>query len=258
MPVIARGFSLVVSLWVLHRAGMLTARRPSFEELRQSWSGILAVGLPASLTNLIVPLTSALITGIVARFGKEAVAALSVCARIDLFAIMAVVALSTVIGPFVGQNIGAREIGRVRTGVVLGQRFSLLYGLGISLLLAIAARWIAPLFSDNTLVIQHIILYLSVAPIGYAARGIYALGNTVLNVMNEPLTASLVTLIQMFGVYLPMAFLGANWFGLIGAFGAIPLAYTVGGTVSYLLVRRKLARLESPADTPDLVSEVVR
>ena len=84
----------------------------------KSWGSILYVGLPAAATNLVVPLTTALITNLVSTYGETAVAALGVAARIDLL-IMVVVALSTVLGPFVGQNLGAKKFDRLWTGVVI-------------------------------------------------------------------------------------------------------------------------------------------
>lgn len=241
--VFARAISLFLGLWVLNRMKMLTLRIPTLRKLWTSWKSILSIGLPAAATNLVVPLSTALITQLVSTYGDEAVAGLGVSSRIDLFAIMVVVALSTVMGPFVGQNMGAGNYKRLATGVARGQRFSIFWGLGMLVLLGTSARWIAPIFSDNEKVIETIVLYLSIAPFGYAARCVYAIGNTILNVMDQPLIASGITLVQMFLVYLPMAYLGSYLFGLGGVFGALALAYFIGGTTSYLLVQKEIAKL---------------
>ena len=250
--VIARALSLLLGLLVLHRKDMLTRQIPSLSEAWASWRSILAIGLPASATNLVVPLTTALITSLVAGYGPEAVAALGVSSRIDLFAIMIVVALSSVIGPFVGQNLGAGQLERLRRGVFMSQRFGLLWGVAMLLLLGLSGRWIAPLFTDNPEVSAYIVLYLTIVPFGYMARCVYTLGNTILNVLNRPLLASAITLVQMFAIYLPMAYLGSLWLGLPGIFGALATAYTAGGTASYLLVRREIRlRLQAqPTLTP--------
>ncbi|MEO1451081.1 MAG: MATE family efflux transporter [Bacteroidota bacterium] len=209
---------------------------------------------------------AALITNLVSTYGKEAVAALGVSSRIDLFAIMVVVALSSVMGPFVGQNLGAGKLDRLRTGVKRAQKFGLFWGVAMLALIGLTAKWIAPIFTDNPEVIAVIVVYMSIVPFGYAARCVYALGNTILNVLNKPLLASGITLLMMFAVYLPMAYLGSSLFGIRGVFGAIALAYTLGGTASFLLVQREIKKLdtenlgrtnsveddlESDADAPD-------
>jgi Na+-driven multidrug efflux pump len=112
------------------------------------------------------------------------------------------------------------------------------------LLIGSLRHYIAPLFNDNEDVIKAIVLYLSIAPFGYAARCVYALGNTVLNVLNRPLHASAVTLIMMFVFYIPLGYLGSYLFGLGGVFAAIPIAFAVGGTVSYFTVQWALKKGE--------------
>ena len=236
--VIARGFSLVIGLWVLRRNHMLTPKLPSFAQALASWRSILYVGLPAAATNLVVPLTTALITNLVSQYGEDAVAALGVAARIDLFAIMVVVALSSVLGPFVGQNLGAKKFGRLITGVNHSQRFGLLWGLLMLAVIGLTKPYLAGLFTESPEVIDALVLYLTVVPFGYAFRCLYALDNTILNVLNRPLVASLITISMMFGVYLPMAYLGSELFGLIGVFSAIAIAYAAGGAASYFFVQK--------------------
>jgi len=236
--VLARAISLVLGLMVLNRKEMLSRQIPALPNLISSWKSILYVGLPAAATNLVVPLNTALITNLVSKYGAEAVAALGVSSRIDLFAIMAAVALSSVLGPFVGQNLGAKKLDRLETGVRRSQIFGVGWGILMLGVLGLGRYVIAPLFTENVKVIENIALYLAIVPFGYAMRCIYALDNTILNVMNKPLVASIITISMMFGVYLPVAYLGSHLFGLPGIFAAVAIAYTYGGGASYLMVRR--------------------
>jgi len=242
--VIARALSLVFGLYVLRRQNMLTRKIPDIKDLLESWRKILYIGGPASLTNLVVPLTTGLITSIVAGFGKEAVAALGVSSRIDLFAIMVVVALSSVLGPFVGQNLGAKKLDRLQQGVNISQRFGLVWGVLMLGILFFTGRYVGSLFTDNEEVIGHIALYLSIVPFSYSFRSIYALDNTILNVLNKPIMASIITITMMFGVYLPLAYAGAEYLGLAGVFGSIAVAYAYGGLLSYVLVKYQIFKIQ--------------
>ena len=253
---LSRALSLVLAIFILYRQNMLTrVIIPKIQELIASWKRVLHIGLPAAATNLVVPLTTALITRLVSTYGDPAVGGLGVSSRIDLFAIMVVVALSTVMGPYVGQNLGAGKLDRLKIGVWRSQKFSILWGLGMFVLFELSAPWIAPIFSKDPEVIDVIVLYLRIAPFGYAARCVYALGNTILNILDRPLTASAITLIQMFVVYLPMAYLGSYLFGLGGIFGAMALAYFTGGTVSFLLVRKEIRKLFATQTHPSALDE---
>lgn len=244
--VFARAISLVLSLYFLkYRDDLITFKRPPLKEMIESWKGILFIGLPAAATNLVVPFTTALVTSLVSSYGPAAVGALGVAARLDLLAIAVPVALSTILGPFIGQNMGAKRLDRVKESIKISMIFGLIWGGAMLLIIGSLRSFIAPLFNDDEKVIAAIILYLTIAPFGYAARSIYALGNTILNVLNRPLHASAVTLVMMFVFYIPLAYLGSYLFGLGGVFAAIPIAFTFGGTVSYLTVRWALTRGEA-------------
>lgn len=242
--VLARATSLVLGLIVLRKQDMLTPKVPDVSAALASWKSILHIGLPAAATNLVVPLNTALITNLVADYGKEAVAALGVSSRIDLFAIMAVVALSSVLGPFVGQNLGAKQMDRLQRGINQSQRFGLLWGLAMLAALGLGRYAVAPLFTESEKVIENIAIYLAIVPFGYAFRCIYALDNTILNVMNRPLTASAITISMMFGVYFPVAYVGSQLYGLPGIFAAVAIAYLYGGGLSYFFVRRVMKKTE--------------
>jgi Na+-driven multidrug efflux pump len=151
-------------------------------------------------------------------------------------------------GPFTGQNLGARNLDRLESGINLSQRFSFLWGLLMMGVVILLRRPIAGLFSEDPKVIEALVLYLSIAPIGYAFRCLYALDNTLLNVMDRPFTASGITITQMFGLYLPGAYLGAELFGLAGVFGAIPLTFLGGGLASLWFVQRQIKQLKQQED----------
>ena len=72
-----------------------------------SWRSILAVGLPATATNLIGPISTAIIVSLLAGYGKEAVAGFGIASRVEALSVIPLFALSASIGPFVGQNCGA-------------------------------------------------------------------------------------------------------------------------------------------------------
>jgi Na+-driven multidrug efflux pump len=79
-------------------------------------------------SSLIAPVTTAFITYQVAQFGQEAVAGFGIASRLEGLSLLALMALSAAITPFVGQNYGARLYERVQDGVHWCYRFSLVYG----------------------------------------------------------------------------------------------------------------------------------
>jgi putative MATE family efflux protein len=239
--VVSRAITLVVALWVLYyRDRMLTFELPAPKELIDSWKSILYIGLPVAGTRLLIPISMGVIYSLVASYGHEAVAAFGVGIRIEFFAMTVVFALSTVIGPFVGQNWGARRFDRVVQGVRYSNIFSLVWGVAMFVILALASRPIASLFNDDPHVISITMLFLWIVPIGYALFGVFLISTMTLNVLNKPGPAAVLMVIQMFGLYIPLAYMGSYLFGLPGIFGAIVLAYSLSGIASHFVLKRVL------------------
>ncbi len=240
--VVSRAITLVVALWVLYyRDRMLTFELPAPKELIDSWKSILYIGLPVAGTRLLIPISLGVIYALVASYGYEAVAAFGVGIRIEFFAMTAVFALSTVIGPFVGQNWGASRFDRVVQGVRYSNIFSRVWGVAMFAILALASRPIASLFNDDPQVISIIMLFLWIVPVGYALFGVFLISTMVLNVLNKPFPAAVLMVIQMFGLYIPLAYVGSYLFGLPGIFGAIVVAYSLSGIASHFVLKKVLA-----------------
>lgn len=240
---VARSITMVVALWVLIvRERMITFARPSVSDVLASWKEVLYIGIPTAGTNVIMPLTMGIITTLVSGYGPSAVAAFGTASRLDMFALTVVIALSTVLAPFVGQNWGAGKYDRVETAVTYSYWFVLAWGLSLFLLLMIVAMPVASLFTDAPEVIAIIVLYLSIVPLGYGFHGVVQLSNSVLNVLRRPFYAAALSIIQMFVLYIPLAYLGSALFGLTGIFGGAAIAYVVTGTGAYFLLKRIVLR----------------
>ncbi|MEL6546770.1 MAG: MATE family efflux transporter, partial [Myxococcota bacterium] len=101
---IARATTLVFTLYLLTiREKLVTLRRPSLSESLESWRAVLSVAIPAAAGNMISPIAVGFVTALLARYGPETVAAFGVGTRIEAFAAIPMLALSSAIGPVAGQ-----------------------------------------------------------------------------------------------------------------------------------------------------------
>ncbi len=248
--VFGRAITLIVSLLVLiHREKMITFQPISIKSLIHSWKQILYIGLPTAGTRIVIPIGMGVITRIIASYGPESVAGFGVCTRIEYFAIAVVMALSSVIGPFTGQNWGAGKIDRVALGVRYSKRFTLGWGLFIFILLALLAKPIVALFNSNPKIISTAAMYLRIVPLGYGLQGILLLSASVLNVLKRPLEAASISIFQMFFLYIPLAYLGSALMGLVGIFSAVVISYLIAGLIAqWVLVKIIMAEKKAIAE----------
>ena len=191
----------------------------------------------------------AVLTRMVVQFGEEAVAALGVGSRIESLALIGVAALSIAISPFIGQNYGAGNCDRIRSALRFGLRFSLGWGIAMFVILFSFAKVIAPIFNDDTAVIESAVLFLIILPISYGFLGISWLVNSAFNALNRPLRASIVILLHLFVFVLPLAYLGSKLNGLKGVFIGMAIGHVFVGISAYLMVHRLLAKVESEIQT---------
>ncbi len=240
--VVSRAFTLVASLWVLHRhEHLLTLEIPTLRELTTSWRRILHVGLPAAATNMVIPATMTVVTPLIASFGADAVAAFGAASRIEALSLIFFFALSAVIGPFVGQNFGARRYDRIRRALRSVYLFCLGFGLFLVVGFVLFGRPLAGLFSGEPRVIEIAAGYLLIMSLGYGMHGVVMSVAASCNSLGRPISALSLSLIRMLALFLPLAWLGSRIWGIngiwIGAATANVTAGAIGLVWSYRTTR---------------------
>ena len=109
--VLARAVTLILSLLALkYKEKMIDFSKHKIVEIIESAKEILYIGIPVAITNVLIPLSIGVLTRIAANFGPIAVASVGVGTRIEAFALVFVMALSSILVPFIGQNLGADKI----------------------------------------------------------------------------------------------------------------------------------------------------
>ncbi|NET05734.1 MAG: MATE family efflux transporter [Symploca sp. SIO2B6] len=251
--VISRATTLITSLMVLHfRERMILWSLPKLREVWGCWKTVLHVGLPAAGTNMITPISIGFITSLMASYGSEAVAGFGIASRVESFALIAVMALSASIGPFVGQNWGAKKYGRVNRALRYSFLFCLVWGILMALILSLAGSELASIFNSNPEVVAITAKYLMIVPISYAASGFILVSSSTFNALGTPLPSVVMTLTRMFFLYIPMAYLGSWLFKVNGVFAAASLSSLAVGIGAFFWNRRACStkaamKLEQPS-----------
>ena len=238
--------ALTASLWVLRKRKRMI-RLLIFDPKRtfDSWKQILYIGVPAMGTNVMEPVSMAIITRIIAKYGEPSVAAFGVGGRLEALCLIGLWALSTAMIPFVRHNFVAGNCNRIRAALQFGVKFSLIWGGVTFALLYLLSDIIAPIFNADKAVITSLVLFLHIVPISYGRYGISALVNSIFNALGKPLLASLIIMLHLFAFVLPLAYIGSKVYGLKGIFIGIAVGNGAGGLIAYLMVRKFLSSVEA-------------
>ncbi|MBF0383206.1 MAG: MATE family efflux transporter [Magnetococcales bacterium] len=243
---ISRAITFIASGYVLHyRLKLIDLSRLKPRELWQSWKKILYIGLPTAGTNMILPIAAGFITMIIANYGSDAVAAFGVASRIEMFFLIPFVALSAGLGPFMGQNFGARKFSRIKKAIKLTTVFALGWGGFSAVLLWFAGEAITQQINSAPKVVAYATLYMAVVPISYGAAGIIYTASAGFNALGYPLNATMLALGRTLFFSIPLAWLAHNIWGIIGVYSAISLANLTVGMLAYFWIANKINRYDS-------------
>ena len=243
--VIARGIGLVIILiFLIKRENLLTIHFGQVKSILSTWRNVLHIAGPASLTMLITPISIGFITKILAGFGKEAVAAFGVASRVEMFVLMIIMALSSVLIIFVGQNLSKKKFQRITDALNISLKFSMLWGAFIFVLLLFFGLAIASAFTHDVIVIEITKKYFYILGASYGLQGLVVLSTASFNGINKPYPSTLFSIIRMLVLYVPLAWLGSNLFGVYGVFWAGFIANVLVGILSYKYLFKTVKKMK--------------
>ncbi|SIQ06217.1 putative efflux protein, MATE family [Alkalispirochaeta americana] len=236
--VIARGSTMVAVLWILGSSRKMFPHRAERSGFLISSRRILFVGLPASLTNLALPISMGVVTRLISPFGAEAIAGFGVATRLESFSLVFTMALAMVFTPFVGQNLGAGKVHRAREGYRVAVILSLVWGVVVALVFGVAGRPIAGIFTDTGEVVVATTGYLRTLAPTFGLLGVVMVTSAAFNGLHRPFAAAAVAFMRLVGLYLPLALIGRSLGGLQGLFWGLAGANGIAGVAAVLIFRR--------------------
>ena len=231
---------VITLLYVTRRLHIFASPFAPLRIILSSWGHMLVIGIPAIVTNLVIPLSSGIVVSMIAVYGVDAVAGFGVAARIEPFAMLVFYSLSAVSSPFFGQNFGAGKLDRLVEARRLTTRFCLLYGLVLMLVMDVLAWPISGLFSETEAIRDVAVHYFWLVSWGYGAHGIVMTVNAAFNGTGRPLPGVLISSARVLFLFLPLALLGRWLFGIEGIFVASSTSNVLLAIVAYLWLGRHI------------------
>ena len=206
---------------------------------------IFATGLPSVITNFIITLVLIIYNHVLAPFGSLALGAMGICFRVNGLVNMVLFGIGFGIMPVVGFSQGARLYRRLRESVSLAVKVSTYFAAISSIILAIWAEPIVSIFTGDRVLIdiavQALRIYVSVlvlnAPITIYINMFIGLGKGAL--------AMYLLLVRDTILLIPLLILLSRWFGLTGAWTAVPIATIIAFFVIYACAQKELKRFAS-------------
>lgn len=192
---------------------------------------VLALAVPAVLTQVATPVGQAIITRMTAAHGEAAVAGMAIAGRLTPVAFGVIFALTGAIGPILGQNIGAGRMDRVRRAFLDALIFVGLVIMVVSAVLFMLRAPIADLFRAEGLTRDLVYLFCGPLALLWFFNGVIFVANAACNNLGRPFWSTLVNWGRHTLGTVPFAW----WFGQHWGAEGVLVGQAVGGVVFGLL-----------------------
>ncbi|WP_425038074.1 MATE family efflux transporter [Primorskyibacter sp. S187A] len=188
---------------------------------------ILAIAVPAILTQLATPIGQAYVTRAMAEYGEEAVAGMAIVGRLTPLAFGVIFALSGAVGPIIGQNAGAQRADRVQAAFRASLLFTALVVLFMSALLFVLREPIVAIFGAEGVTRELVFLFCGPLALVFFFNGALFVSNAAFNNLGHPFYSTATNWGRHTIGTVPFVMLGA-W--ALGAPGVL-IGQAVGGVV---------------------------
>ena len=231
--VIAQCFSAAACMiHMMKRYGFFRLTKADFRVPVKTIGMILAIGLPMCLQSLLLSIGDMTIASVVNSAGTDVVAAFATGSRIMYFVMMFCMQLAMAFSVFAGQNIGAKDIERIRRGF----RDTVCVMLGMSLVMGVVIL-LSGDFLIRTFISSQDAHLEAIIPLAKSMLRVYApsfvllgaiwLYNYTLRGMGDVLVPFLSSMVELV-MKVSLSIVLFRAFGHIGIWFANPIGWALG------------------------------
>ncbi len=209
---------------------------------------MLAIAVPAVLTNLATPVSNAFVAGTLARFGDETVAAIAIIDRLVPVAFGGVFALSGAVGPILAQNWGAGRFDRIHGVLRDGVLLTAVYVGLVWLALILAREPVTRLFYATGETADLIVFFCLISGAVWFFNGLLFVANASFNNLGFPLLSTAFNWGRATIGTMPFAIWGAQLAGPQGVIAGIGVGSLVFGLAALVTAFWTIDALERRAE----------
>lgn len=212
---------------------------------RDAVSGVLAIGVPASLGSILMSVSSIILNSHIVNYGDMAVAGIGVAVKVTMMTSMVCIGLGQGVQPLLGYCVGAKNWQRYKHVMRFALLFALLLSIVLTVLCYVFVAQIVGAFVTDKSALSYGIEFAKILLSTNVLFGVFYVLINALQAMGA-VTPSLIISISRQGlIYIPAMYLLEIAFGIKGLIWAQPIADVLSlvlAIVLYLGVKNKMAK----------------
>ena len=173
---------------------------------REIVSKILSLGIPTGIGQGVFSLSQFLVQSLTNSMGAAVMACSVVVLRIDSFSIMPYFSMGTAMTTYIGQNYGARQLGRIEKGTRQGVLMIICLSAGITALMLLFGRPLAGIFTKTEALKDLAVANLRILACGYILMGCSQTLQGYLRGIGSTVSTMVISLVTQICARIPLAY----------------------------------------------------
>ncbi len=249
--VIARLGMFLFTLFMVFKVHKLI-QKPQLNLFFKDIKLILKFAVPTILTNFATPLGGIFVLSTMAKFGDNAVAAYTFVGKIIPVAFAVLFALSGVVGPIIGQNLGAKRIDRVRNVLKDALLFTIIIVLTVSLFIFLIKDYMIVSFNLKQGSADLVLMFCSGFTLFFIFEGIIYCCNAVFNSLGHPIYSTYFNYAKIILGVIPFVWLLSANYGAKGVIIGQSIGPVLVSIVALLICFKLINKIELSNKTTKL------
>lgn len=191
---------------LLRMKDVIHLRFTYFKPNKSLLGSLLKIGLPSGFTQAIFSFAMVMVQALSNSMGYMVITANTAVMRIDGFAMMPNFTFGMAISTFVGQNIGARRLDRVREGSKAGVKLAVGTSITLVILLMLFGSSLLRLFTSTPAVLELGVAQIRILAIGYIAVAFTQVYGGIMRGAGDTMPGMWISLITTVLVRVPLAY----------------------------------------------------
>lgn len=208
----------------------ISLRRFAFD--KKLFSEAMKLGIPSGIQQALFSIGIMVMQSLVNGYGSNFMAGFNGANKIDSFAFMPIQSFATAITTYTGQNVGAGDYGRVKSGMRAGNILSLITCVALAGIVYLLSDVLMRMFNQNPDVISAGMTYLHTVLPFYPLLALSFMYNSVMRGAGEMIVPMISSFIGLWLARIPAAYLLAAWFGRDAIFYSYGVGWFFGVLIS--------------------------
>ena len=206
-------FCVFIYMLFVKKHSYITFRLKDFSFSSDIIWDIVKVGLPASLSMVVMAIGQGVFNKILIHFSADTVAAYQVAGRLDMLVFLPIFSIAASLTTLVGMFFGAKEYDILRFTIKYGIISAFCITVLSSVLIYLFADLAVGFFTDDEFIISIAVTFLKLFAFVYPLISIGITTGRVLQGLGKGLPVLVITIVRVLGVSAPLAFLFIFYMG---------------------------------------------